>query len=58
MELLVFLLDEFFVDVGVNLRGADVGVSEKFLQNAEVHSRFEAMGGKLCWVGWRFLADM
>ena len=31
MELPVFLLDEFLVDVRVDLRGADVRVSEEFL---------------------------
>ena len=31
MELPVFLLDEFLVDVRVDLRGADVCVSEEFL---------------------------
>lgn len=42
----MFDLDEFFVDVRVNLRGAYVGVSEQFLQNAQVHSRFQAVRGK------------
>ena len=42
----MFLLDEFFVDVGVNLRGADVGVAEEFLQYAQVHARLQAVRGK------------
>lgn len=42
----MFDLDEFFVDVRVNLRGAYVGVSEQFLQNAQVHSRFQTVRGK------------
>ena len=40
VETAVFDLDEFFVDVRVNLRGAYVGVSEQFLQNAQIHTRF------------------
>ena len=36
----VFLLDEFLVDVRVDLRGAYVGVAEQFLQNAQVHTGF------------------
>ena len=39
-------LDEFLVDVRVDLRGADVGVAEQFLQHAQVHARFEAVRGK------------
>ena len=39
-------LDEFFVDVRINLRGADVGMAEQFLQNAQVHARFKAVRGK------------
>ena len=31
MELPVFLLDEFLVNVRINLRGADVRVPEEFL---------------------------
>ena len=27
----VFLLDEFLVDVRIDLRGADIGVAEQFL---------------------------
>ena len=42
----VLLLDELVVDVRVDLRSADVGVAEQFLQNAQVHSRFEAVRGK------------
>ena len=34
----VFLLDEFLVDVRVNLRGTDVGVTEEFLQYSQIHS--------------------
>ena len=42
----VFLLDEFVVDMRVNLRGADICVAEQFLQNAQVHARFEAVRSK------------
>ena len=42
----MFLLDEFFIDVGVDLRSADVGVAQQFLQHAQVHTRFQAVGGK------------
>ena len=42
----VFLLDKFLVDVRVDLRGADVGVAQQFLQHAQVHAGFEAVGGK------------
>ncbi len=42
----MFPLDEFLVDVRINLRGADVGVAEQFLQNAQVHARFKAVRGK------------
>ena len=40
VELPVFLLDELFVDVRIDLRGADVGVAQQFLQYAQVHARF------------------
>ena len=40
VETAVFYFDKFFVDVRVNLRGPDVGVSEQFLQYAQVHTRF------------------
>ena len=30
----VFLLDKFLVDMRINLRGADIGMSEEFLQHA------------------------
>ena len=46
MELPVFLFDEFFINVRINLRGADVGVTQQFLQNAQVHTRFQAVGGE------------
>ena len=42
----VFLLDELVVNMRVDLRGADVGVAEQFLQYAQVHARFEAVRGK------------
>ena len=42
----VFLLDEFLVDVRVDLRGADVGVAQQFLQYAQVHARLQAMRGE------------
>ena len=46
MELPVFLLYKFLVDVRVDLRGADVRVPEEFLQHAQVHSRFQAVRGE------------
>ena len=42
----VFLLDEFLVDVRVNLRGADVCMAQQFLQDAQVHARLQAVRGK------------
>ena len=33
-------------DVGVDLRGGDVGVSEQFLEGAQIGARFEQMGGE------------
>lgn len=44
--MLVFLFDEFLIYVGVDLRGADVGMAEKFLQYAEIHAGFETVGGE------------
>ena len=46
MEILVFLLDEFFINMRVDLRGADVGVPQQFLQHAQVHARFQTVSGK------------
>ena len=43
VELTVFLLDEFLVDVRINLRGADVGMPEEFLQHAQVHACLQAV---------------
>lgn len=52
----MFLLDEFLIYVGVDLRGADVSVAEEFLQYAEVHARFEAVRCKAVAEGvWRNL---
>ena len=42
----MLLLDELVVDVRVDLCGADVRVAEQFLQNAQVHSRFQTVRGK------------
>ena len=42
----VFLLNEFLVNVRINLRRADVRMSEEFLQHAQVHARLQAMRGK------------
>ena len=42
----MFFLDKLLVDMRINLRSADVGMPEKFLQNAQVHARFEAMRRK------------
>lgn len=46
VKTLVFLLDKFLVHMSVDLGGADVGVTQQFLQHAEVHARFEAVGGE------------
>ena len=46
VEAAVFYFDKFFVDVRVNLRGPDVGVSEQFLQYAQVHTRLQAVRRK------------
>ena len=43
VETTVFLLDKFFVDMRVNLRGADVRMSKQLLQNTQVHARFQAV---------------
>ena len=42
----MFLLDKFFINMRINLRGADVGVAQQFLQNAQVHACLQAVGGK------------
>ena len=42
----MFPLYKFFVNVRINLRGADVGMAQQFLQHAQVHARFQAVGGK------------
>ena len=42
----MLLLDELVVYMCVDLCGADVRVAEQFLQNAQIHSRFEAVRGK------------
>ena len=42
----MFLLDKFFINMGINLRGADVGVPQQFLQHAQVHARFQTVSGK------------
>ena len=42
----MFLLDEIFIDVRVNLRGADVRMAEQFLQYAQVHTRLQAVRRK------------
>ena len=39
VETAVFYFDKFFVDVRVNLRGADVSMAKQFLQNAQIHAR-------------------
>ena len=53
VELPVFLLDEFLVYMRVDLRGADVGVAQQFLQNAQVHARLQAVGSKTVPEGMR-----
>ena len=42
----MFLLDKFFINMGIDLRGADVGVPQQFLQHTQVHARFQTVGGK------------
>ena len=49
----MFLLDEFLVDVRIDLRGADVGMAQRFLQHAQVHARLQAVGGKTVPEGMR-----
>ena len=39
----MFLLDEFLVDMRIDLRCADIGVSEQFLQYAQIHARLQAV---------------
>lgn len=39
----MFLLDEFLVDVRINLRCTDIGVPEEFLQYAQVHAGLQAV---------------
>ena len=53
MELTVFLLDEFLVDVRINLRCTDVGMPEEFLQHAQVHARLQAVRCKTVPEGMR-----
>ena len=49
----MFLLDEFLVDVRVDLRGADVGVAEELLQYAQVHAGLQAVRGEAVAEGMR-----
>ena len=42
----MFNFDKIFIDVRINLRGANVRMSEQFLQNAQVHARLQAMRRK------------
>jgi len=46
MELFVDFVETLLVDVGVDLGGGDVGVSEEFLDDAEVGTAFEEVGGE------------
>lgn len=39
-------LEAAFFDVGVNLRGRDVGVAEEFLNDAQVGAAAEQVGGE------------
>ncbi len=36
----------FTVDMGVDFRGGDIGMAEKFLENADIHSALQKMGGE------------
>ena len=49
----MFLLYKFLVNVRINLRGADVGVPEEFLQYAQVHTRLQAVRCKTVPEGMR-----
>ena len=49
----MFLLDEFLVDVRVDLRSADVGVAEELLQHAQVHAGLQTVRGKAVAEGMR-----
>jgi len=42
----MFFFYKILIDVRVNLRGANVRMSEQFLQYTQVHARFEAVCGK------------
>ena len=42
----MFFLDKFLVNMRVNLRGADVGMAEQFLQYTQVHTRLQAVRSK------------
>jgi hypothetical protein len=42
----MFNLDKVFIDVRVNLRGTDVCMPEKFLQNTQVHASLQAVRRK------------
>ena len=53
VELPVFLLDKLFVDVRINLRRADIGMPEEFLQHAQIHTRLQAVRCKTVPEGMR-----
>lgn len=46
MELLVHLAEPAVGHMGVDLRGTDAGVTEQFLNDAQVRAMFEEMGGE------------
>ena len=46
MELVVHLAQALAGDVGVDLRGADAGVTKEFLDDAKIGAAFQEMGGK------------
>ena len=43
MESPMFFTHHLAIDMGINLRSRYIGVSQKLLQNAQIHSRFQAM---------------
>ena len=46
MEGFVDLLEPFFVHMGIDLGGGDVGMTKHFLDDAEVGAAAEEVGGK------------
>ena len=46
MESVKRCCEPIFVHMGINFRGGDAGVTEKFLDNAKIGSAREQVGGK------------